>query len=143
MSEIYLKIFVENGDTIVFEGQGSEDKPGYYPTRWDDTAKRLGTVVVGKEHISITNEAKTAFRRIVREAHHTGDDLSCLDINTCYGSTEDGKCTDKCDEVCVSYLGEIITRWDIEDVISDPEFFIGCGEGLPQVSLLDALIEVE
>ena len=33
MSEIYLKIYVENNDTLVFEGQGKEDKNGYYPTR--------------------------------------------------------------------------------------------------------------
>lgn len=143
MDEIYLKIYVENGDTIVFEGQGTEDKNGYYPTRWDDTAKRFGTVVIGKEHISITDEAKTAFRRIVRDAHHTGDDLSCLDIHTCYGRKEDGSITDECNTVCVSYLGDIITKWNIEDVIHDEEFFIGTGEGLPQVSLLNALMLVE
>lgn len=143
MSEIYLKIYIENGDTIVFEGQGKEDKPGYYPTRWDDTAKRIGTVVVGKEHISITEDAKKAFKRIIREANHTGDDLSCLDIHACYGKNEDGSITDKCDEVCVSYLGDIVTKWNIEQIIRDKEFFIGTGEGLPRVDLLDALVLVE
>lgn len=140
MSEIYLKIYIENGDTIVFEGQGTEDKAGYYPARWDDTAKRFGTVVVGKKHISITDEAKTAFRRIIRESHHTGDDLSCLDIHACPGIKEDGTRTNMCDDVCISYLGDVVTKWNIEDVIHDKGFFIGTGEGVPKVSLLDALI---
>lgn len=140
MDEIYLKIYVDNGNTIVFEGQGTEDKNGYYPTRWDDVTHRLGTVVVGKEHITITDEAKQAFQRIVREAHHTGDDLSCLDIHTCYGRNKDGSMTDRQDSVCVSYLGDVVTKWNIEDVIHDEEFFIGTGEGFPQVSLLNALI---
>lgn len=142
MAEIYLKIYVENGDTIVFEGQGKEDKDGYYPTRWDDTTHRFGTVVVGKEHIAITEDAKRAFRKIVREAHHTGDDISCLDVHTCYGRKEDGSSSDKCDSVCVSYLGDVVTKWNIEAVIQDEEFFIATGEGFPQVSLLDALIQV-
>lgn len=142
MGEIYLKIYLENSDTIVFEGQGTEDKVGYYPARWDDTVKRCGTVVVGKNHISITDEAKTAFRRIIREAHQTGDDLSCLDIHACPGIKEDGTRTDMCDDVCISYLGNVVTKWNIKDVIHDEEFFIGTGEGAPQVSLLDALIVV-
>lgn len=137
MSEIYLKIYVENGDTIVFEGQGTEDKNGYYPTRWDNTAKRLGTVAIGKSHITITEDAKVAFRRIITEANHTGDDLSCLDIYPCK-SCDNPSNTD--DDVCISYLGDVITRWNIEDVIHDRDFFIGTGEGVPRVSLLDDLI---
>lgn len=143
MAEIYLKIYVENGNIIVFEGQGAEDKVGYYPTRWDETAHRFGTVVVGKEHITITEEAKKAFSRIVREAKHTGDDLSCLDVHTCYGRKEDGTMSDACDEVCVSYLGPVVTKWDIETVIHDKEFFIGTGEGFPKLHLLDALVLVD
>lgn len=143
MSEIYLKIYIENGDTIVFEGQGTEDMPGYYPARWDDTAKRFGTVVIGKKHISITDEAKTAFRRIIMEARHTGDDLSCLDICGCPGIKEDGTRSDKADDVCISYLGDVVTKWNIEEVINDKEFFIGTGGGVSQVSLLDALVVKE
>lgn len=136
MSDIYLKIYVENNDTIVFEGQGTEDKNGYYPT----SGHRLGTVVVGKEHISITDEGKDAFRRIIKEAQHTGDDLSCLDIHTCHGTNEDGSMKGTCDEICVSYLGEIVTKWNIEEVINDEDFFIGTGEGFPRIDLLDELV---
>lgn len=142
MNEIYLKIFVENGNTIVFEGQGLEDKQGYYPTRWDETVKRLGTVVVGKEHISITDEAKIAFKRIVKEAKHTGDDMGYLDIHTCYGRNEDGTMKKSCDEICVSYLGPVVTRWNIEEIIHSNEFYIGTGEGLPKISLLENLVLV-
>lgn len=41
MKEIYLKIYVENNDTLVFEGQGTEDEDGFYPTRWDETVMRI------------------------------------------------------------------------------------------------------
>ena len=142
MSELYLKIYVENNDTLVFEGQGREDKDGYYPTRWDETIKRLGTVVVGKEHISITKEAKIAFRKIINEAHHTGDDISCIDIYlTC--KKENGKYEEIPTEVCISYLGDIVSKFNIEEVINDKEFFIGCGEGTPDLNLLDKLVEVD
>lgn len=146
MNEIYLKIYVENNDTLVFEGQGTEDKAGYYyPTRWDETAMRIGTVVIGAKHITITKEAKKAFERIVNEARHTGDDISCIDIHTCYGRTEDGKIDEErgCTEVCVSYIGNIVTKFNIEEVINDENFFIGCGEGSPKLYLLDKLMLVD
>jgi hypothetical protein len=133
MNEIYLKIYVENNDTLVLEGQGSEDKPGYYPTRWDDVAHRIGTVVSGAKHISITEDAIVAFTKIINEANHTGDDISCLDIYY-YGHTN---------EVCVSYLGPVITKFNIEEVINDPEFFIGCGEGTPRLDLLNKLTKIK
>jgi hypothetical protein len=139
MSEINLKIYVENGDTLVFEGQGTEDKEGYYPTRWDDKVQRIGTVCVGKEHISITEEAKDAIRRIVDEARHTGDDISCIDIHQAYKKTKDGKFEDTPTDVCVSYLGDVVTKFNIEEVIKDEDFFIGCGEGTPKLYLLDEL----
>ena len=145
MNEIYLKIYVENNNTLVFEGQGKEDKEGYYPTRWDETAMRIGTVVVGAEHITITNEAKKAFERIVREARHarhTGDDISCIDIHSAYKRI-DGKFEEHPTDVCVSYLGAIVTKFNIEEVISDEDFFIGCGEGSPNLSLLDKLVLVD
>lgn len=139
MGEIYLKIYMENNDTLVFEGQGKVDKDGYYPTRWDETAMRIGTVVVGAEHITITNEAKKAFKRIVREARHTGDDISCVDIYSAYKKV-DGKFEDHPTEVCVSYIGDIVTKFNIEEVIHDEEFFIGCGEEIPDLRLLDNLV---
>lgn len=139
MDEIYLKIYLENDDTIVFEGQGTEDKPGYYPTRWDDTAKRIGTVVIGRKHIAITREAIAAFRKIVEKANHTGDDLGCLDISPCYSIQKDGTRSDTNDDVCISYLGDIVTRWNIDEVIQDDNFFIGTGVAVPETHLLDTL----
>lgn len=140
-AEIYLKIYVENGDTLVFEGQGEEDKDGYYPTRWDDKVQRIGTVVVGKEHISITKEAKEALIRIITESRHTGDDLSCIDIHTAYRKV-DGAFEETPTDVCVSYVGAIVTKLNIEETIHDDDFFIGCGEGSPKLELLDELIQV-
>ena len=143
-NNIWLKIYVENGDTLVLEGSGDKDlkdgKSGYYPTRWDDTASRIGTVVVGKSHISITEEAKAAFREIVRSAHHTGDDISCLDIHDVYDYDKNGKRASEPRDVCVSYIGDYITRINIRQAIEDEDFFIGCGEGRPRLSLLDELV---
>lgn len=145
--EVYLKIYTEDNDKVlVFEGQGVDDiSPYYYPTRWDEIAKRIGTVVVGKEHIRITQSAREAFRRIVREAKKTGDDISCIDIHTCYGRTDDGKIDEErgCMEVCVSYIGDIVTKFNIEEVIRDENFFIGMGEGVPALSLLEAIPDLD
>ena len=147
MNDVYLKIYTEDdGKILVFEGQGKDDVKGiYYPKRWDETAMRIGTVVVGKEHIRITQEARNAFRRIVREAKKTGDDISCIDIHTCYSQKEDGIIDEEkgCTEVCVSYLGDIVMKLNIEEVIDNDNFFIGCGEGMPQVSLLDTIPELQ
>lgn len=146
-NEIYLKIYTEdNNKVLVFEGQGTEDVPNYYyPTRWDKTAMRIGTVVMGKEHMRITQSAREAFRRIVREAKKTGDDISCIDISTCYGRTEDGKIDKEkgCTEVCVSYIGDVVTKFNIEEVIRDEKFFIGMGEGVPALSLLEAIPDLD
>lgn len=147
MSDIYLKIYVENGDTLVFEGQGNEDKEGYWPTRWDDgngegTVHRFGTVVVGREHISITKEAKEAFKKIVHEAKHTGDDISCIDIHDAYRKIN-GKFEESPTDVCVSYLGEVVSKFNINEVIKDEAFFIGCGDGSPKLHLLDELVLVD
>ena len=139
MNEIYLKIYMENGDTLVLEGQGNEDKQGYWPTRWDETTHRLGTVVVGAEHISITAEAKDAFKRIIKNAKRTGDDISCLDVKAVYRKI-DGKFEEHPTNVCVSYLGDVVERFNVEEVINDEDFFIGCGEGFPDLSLLDKLV---
>lgn len=140
MNEIYLKIYVENGDTLVFEGQGTEDKEGYYPQKWEDGCHRIGTIVVGKEHISITEEAKEYFKRIVKEAHHTGDDISYIDIHRTYKKI-DGVFEEypSPTDICVSYMGNVVEKFNIEEVIQNEDFFIGCGEGLPDLSLLDEL----
>ena len=145
--EIYLKIYTEDDDKVlVFEGQGIDDiPPYYYPTKWNKTEHRFGTVVVGKEHIRITQSAREAFRKIVREARKTGDDISCIDIHTCYGRTEDGKIDEEkgCTEVYVSYIGDIVTKLNVEEVIKDEEFFIGTGEGIPALSLLEAIPDLD
>lgn len=142
MQDIYLKIYMENEDTLVLEGQGMEEKEGYYPARWDDIAHRFGTVVVGKEHIAITEDAKDAFRRIVNGARHTGDDLSYIDIHRIHKRI--GKVFEEYPtEVCVSYLGKVVTKLSIEKVLRDPDFYIGCGEGAPDTQLLDELVLLE
>lgn len=142
-NNIYLKIYVENDDTLVFEGQGDIDVPHiYYPTAIDDTRCRIGTVVIGAKHIAISEAAKKAFIKIVTEANHTNDDISCIDIHSCYSWNEAGKVDiDRgCCEVSVSYIGPIISKFNINKVIDDPKFFIGCGEGAPELSLLDKLV---
>lgn len=145
--DVYLKIYTEDNDKVlVFEGQGKDDVRGiYYPKRWDDIGKRIGNVVIGKKYMRITNEARKAFRKIVREAKKTGDDISCIDIHTCYGKKEDGTIDEEkgCTEVCVSYIGDVVTKLNVEEVINDENFFIGCGEGIPMVSLLDAIPELQ
>lgn len=141
--KVYLKIYTEdNNKILVFEGQSVDDiPPYYYHTRLDETARRIGTVVIGKEHMRITQEARKAIRKIVREARKTGDDISCIDIFTCYGRTEDGKLDEEkgCTEVCVSYIGDVITKFNIEKVIKDEDFFIGMGACVPALSLLEAI----
>ena len=151
MDKIFLKIYTEDNDKVlVFEGCGTEDiAPYYYPARWDDIGHRFGTVVLGKEHIRITHKARQAFRKIVREANHTGDDISCIDIHTCYPfkETEDGKFEIDQEkgrtDTCVSYIGDIVTKFNIDEVIHDKEFFIGYGSGVPALSLLEAIPELE
>ena len=142
MSEIYLKIYTEDDGTLVFEGQGEEDKEGYWPTRWDDKVQRFGTVAVGANHISITKEAKEAIIKLVNNAHHTGDDISCVDVSTAY-KRENGKIIEETPtDVSVSYMGPIITKINVDEAIKDDDFFIGCGEGAPRLELLDALVQV-
>lgn len=137
MAEIYLKIYTENeGRTLVLEGQGDTEKKGYYPTG----GGRIGTVVIGAEHISITADANEAFRKIILRAHRTGDDISCLDIHrTQRFDKEKGEWTEEGGDICVSYLGDFVTKLDIDAVIADEDFFIGCGEGAPDTKLLDEL----
>lgn len=89
--------------------------------------------------ISITKEAKELFTKLVREARHTLDDISCVDVSNCYKKVNGGF-EDKPTDVCVSYLGDIIQKFNVEECIHDEEFFIGCGEGSPKIWLLDELV---
>lgn len=90
----------------------------------------IGVIIVGKDNIAISPEAKQLVIDIVRKAKHTGDDISCLDI---FKINSD-------DEVAVSWLGN-------NNIVIDPNdldgFFIGCGEGSPDLYLLDELKEMD
>jgi len=131
--KIYLKIYSENDNKVlVFEGQGSKDEKGYYPQRWDDETRRIGTVVIGAEHIRITKEAKDLFKKLVNEAQKTGDDISCIDIHKCYSQNKQS-------QICVSYLGQVVERINVEEAINNEDFFIGTGEGYPELELLEEI----
>ena len=45
--------------------------------------------------------------------------------------------------MCISYIGDTVTKFNIEEVIKDEEFFIGMGEGIPALSLLDAIPDLD
>lgn len=128
--KVYLKIYTEDNDNVlVFEGQGAEDVDEiYYPTRVNKEMNRFGTTVIGANHITITKEAKEAFERIVLNAQHTNDDVSWIDIYI-----EVNK------DIVVSYIGDIITKFNINDCINDEKFFIGCGAGAPDITLLEEI----
>lgn len=144
MSEIYLKIYTTGGNTLVLEGQGEEGKDGYYPGVMNGSVKRTETTVCGREHIAITKDAKKAIRRIVHEANRSADGLSCLRIFHCYPRS--GKHKEKINagysEVTFGYVGEPVTKWNIERIIKDNEFFIGCDEATLDLTILDELIEL-
>lgn len=123
MKSLYAKIYTEENDVLVLEGQGDEVVPDvYYPTG----GSRISTVVIGAQHVSITPEAKDLFKAIVKAAPKTGDDLSCLDIHT------------SAKGICVSWLGETTQRLQLAG-IENTGFWIGCGEGAPHLHLLDEL----
>lgn len=135
MPEIYLKIYTEDDGTLVLEGQGDEDKEGYWPTtRWDDKVQRLGTVAVGADHISITKEAKEAIAKLVNNARRTGDDISCIDVHEVYKHENGKPIGDGSTDVAVSYLGSVVTKINVDKAIKDDGFFIGCGEGNQSLS---------
>lgn len=135
VSEIYLKIYVENGDTLVFEGQGSKDKDGYYPTQ---DSGRFGTSVTGKAHISITEEARRACLRIEAESKHNKNNLNCVDIHRTCCKINGKAFTD----VNIYYLGPIIMKLNIEETIHNDDFFTGWDGGIPKIKLLDELVRV-
>lgn len=62
----------------------------------------MGSGVTGKEHISITEDAKRLFKRIIMESEKTGDDLTCLDI-----------CKLKNGRIHISWLGKRKEEIDI------------------------------
>lgn len=121
--EIYVKIYTkDNNNILVLEGI-KEKKEGYYYPQ----GSIIGTGVTGKEHISITNDAKELFKKIIIDAEKTGDDLTCLNIM----KLDNGK-------IHVSWLGKAREEIDVRKLDEDG-FFIGTGEGFPDLKLLDEL----
>ena len=90
---------------------------------------KVGCGVTGKEHISITEEAKKLFRKIVETAEHTGDDLSCLDLYVLHNG-----------RIHLGWIGKAKHEIDIR-TLNEEGFWIGTGEGSPKLSLLDQLSE--
>lgn len=123
--DIFVKIYTkDNNNILVLEGKGEKNKDYYFPQ-----GNIIGSGVTGKEHISITKEAKELIKRIVIEAEKTGDDMTCLDI-----------CKVKNGRIHISWLGKRKEEIDIRK-LDETGFFIGTGEGLPDLSLLDELSE--
>ena len=121
--EIFLKIYTkDNNNILVLEGKGEMNEDCYFPR-----GSIIGSGVTGKEHISITGDAKQLFKKIIMEAEKTGDDLTCLDIY----KLKNGR-------IHISWLGKRKEEIDIRKL---ENFWIGTGESFPQVSLLDELSE--
>lgn len=121
---IKLKIYTKGKNVLVLEGIADSN---YKNEDSFPKGNIIGMVVPGKEHIKITKEAKQLFKDIVSQAEKTGDDVSCLDIHR-YREND----------VCISYLGYLKTEIDITKLDG---FWIGTGEGYPDLSLLDELKE--
>ena len=121
--EIYVKIYTkDNNNILVLEGIKEKKEGDYYPQ-----GSIIGTGVTGKEHISITNDAKELFKKIIIDAEKTGDDLTCLNII----KLDNGK-------IHLSWLGKEKEEIDVRKLDEDG-FFIGTGEGFPDLKLLDEL----
>ena len=123
--DIYVKIYTKDNDNIlVLEGKEEMNEDYYFPD-----GSIIGSGVTGKEHISITKEAKKLFKRIIMDSEKTGDDLTCLDI-----------CKVKNGRIHISWLGKRKEEIDIRK-LDEIWFFTGTGEGFPDLSLLDELSE--
>lgn len=120
--DIFLKIYTKDNNILVLEGKGEMNEDCYFPH-----GSIIGSGVTGKEHISITEDAKKLFKKIIMEAEKTGDDLTCLDIY----KLKNGR-------IHISWLGKRKEEIDIRKL---ENFWIGTGESFPQVSLLDELSE--
>lgn len=123
--DIFLKIYTkDNNNILVLEGKGKISEDSYFPH-----GSVIGSGVTGKEHISITEDAKKLFKKIIMESEKTGDDLTCLDI-----------CKVKNGRIHISWLGKRKEEIDIRK-LDEIGFFTGTGEGFPDLSLLDELSE--
>lgn len=118
MSEIYARCKVTDGRYLVIEGLPHEDVPNrYYPVT--GAPGRASSTVIGKEHLSVTPEAKEAIRRILTEGHRTGDNCGCLEVIA--RMSDEGDLND----VVFSWIGPLSVCWEINQVIRDPAFFLG------------------
>ena len=123
--DIFLKIYTkDNNNILVLEGKGKMSEDSYFPH-----GSVIGSGVTGKEHISITEDAKKLFKKIIMESEKTGDDLTCLDI-----------CKVKNGRIHISWLGKRKEEIDVRK-LNETGFFIGTGEEFPNLSLLDELSE--
>lgn len=117
--DIFLKIYTkDNNNILVLEGKGKMSEDSYFPH-----GSVIGSGVTGKEHISITEDAKKLFKKIIMESEKTGDDLTCLDI-----------CKVKNGRIHISWLGKRKEEIDVRK-LNETGFFIGTGEGFPNLSL--------
>lgn len=121
--EIYVKIYTKDNNNILVLDGIKEEKEGYHYPK----GNIIGAGVTGKEHIEISDEAKKLFKKIVINSEKTGDDLTCLDIM----KLDNGK-------IHISWLGKRKQEIDIRK-LEEIGFFIGTGEGFPDLSLLDEL----
>lgn len=118
--EIYVKIYTKDDNNIlVLEGIEEEKEDYYYPK-----GSIIGAGVTGKEHIYITDAAKELFKKIIINSEKTRDDLTCLNII----KLDNGR-------IHISWLGKRKQEIDIRK-LDDVGFFIGTGEGFPDLSLL-------
>ena len=125
--DVYVKIYTkENNNILVFEGINSENKDYYFAK-----GSVFGCGVTGKEHISITKEAKILMKKIFETAQKTGDDLSCLDLF----KLEDGR-------IHLGWIGKRYTEIDIR-TLEKEGFWIGTGEITPDLSFIEQLSDQE
>ena len=125
--DVYVKIYTkENNNILVFEVINSENKDYYFAK-----GGVFGCGVTGKEHISITKEAKILMRKIFETAQKTGDDLSCLDLF----KLGDGR-------IHLGWIGKRYTEIDIR-TLEKEGFWIGTGEITPDLSLIEQLSDQE
>ena len=125
--DVYVKIYTkENNNVLVFEGINSENKDYHFAK-----GSRFGCGVTGKEHISITKEAKILMKKIFETAQKTGDDLSCLDLF----KLRDGR-------IYLGWIGKRYTEMDIR-TLEKEGFWIGTGEITPDLSLIEQLSDQE
>lgn len=118
--DIYVKIYTKDDNNILVLEGIKQEKEGYYYAK----GSIIGSGVTGKEHIDITDAAKELFKKIIIKSEKTGDDLTCLNII----KLDNGK-------IHISWLGKRKHEIDIRK-LDEIGFFIGTGEGIPDLSLL-------